>query len=242
MLPSVAIGDTLTAFAGVMGALAACWGHDAGHSAVTGASSTSACSSRCSRSWRAPSRWDPAMLHRPRSGSRVAGGAPRNVYRTRDDRYVAVSGTTDAQRTASPRESSGATMPLPTSASVTRRPARSRRRARRARRRLGVDAPIATTSLGALLAARVPVTPVNDVRDLLDDPRLAARATSNVSTTASLPTSTPTTPKSFTTGSTSSGRGRSRSATVPAGETVITTGTATRWPHRSSGLKELLGK
>ena len=29
MLASVAIGDTLTAFAGVIGALAACWSRDA---------------------------------------------------------------------------------------------------------------------------------------------------------------------------------------------------------------------
>ena len=32
-----------------------------------------------------------------RSGSRVRGGAPRNVYRTADGQYVAVSGTTDPQ-------------------------------------------------------------------------------------------------------------------------------------------------
>src|SRR5262249_30220759 len=96
MLPSVALGDTVTAMAGVIGALAACYHRDIGDG----------------RGRRADvSRHDPVLQLRGgtiaaydptgepprRTGSRVPGGAPRNVYRTRDGEWVAVSGTTDAQ-------------------------------------------------------------------------------------------------------------------------------------------------
>ena len=38
------------------------------------------------------------MTRRPhRTGSRVANGVPRNVYRTRDDVWLVVSATTDNQ-------------------------------------------------------------------------------------------------------------------------------------------------
>ena len=41
--------------------------------------------------------WDGESEPPRRTGSRVAGGVPRNVYRTADDRWIVLSGTTDAQ-------------------------------------------------------------------------------------------------------------------------------------------------
>jgi formyl-CoA transferase len=171
MLSSAPLGDTLTAFSGVIGALAGCWARQRGGTgrlvdvtmyepvlAILGGTIAG---------------YDPADPPR-RSGSRVRGGAPRNVYRTRDARYVAVSGTTDPQ--------------------VARllvlldrdRPA-DRARFGAAADRLGhadeldrlVGAWIAERDRDAVLAsfleARIPVAPVNDLGALFEDEHVAAR-------------------------------------------------------------------
>jgi crotonobetainyl-CoA:carnitine CoA-transferase CaiB-like acyl-CoA transferase len=93
-LASVPLGDTLTAFSGVIGALAGAWATERGGQGrlvdvtmydpiLTVLGGTIAA-------------YDPADPPH-RSGSRVRGGAPRNVYRSRDGAYLAVSGTTDPQ-------------------------------------------------------------------------------------------------------------------------------------------------
>ena len=174
-LASVALGDTLTAFSGVIGAIAACWARDGRGGdgrgrlvdvtmyepvvVVMGATIAT---------------YDPATDPPTRSGSRVHGGVPRNVYRTRDGRWIAVSGTTDAQvarlLALIGKDSPDALERYGTSAA-----------------RLAVadelDALLAEwvatqehdAALDALLGARVPAAPVNDVRDLLADPHLEAR-------------------------------------------------------------------
>ncbi|HEY6318075.1 MAG TPA: CoA transferase [Acidimicrobiia bacterium] len=94
MLASVPLGDTLTAFSGVIGALAGAWANERGGQGrlvdvtmyepiLTVLGGTIAA-------------YDPADPPH-RSGSRVRGGVPRNVYRSRDGAYLAVSGTTDPQ-------------------------------------------------------------------------------------------------------------------------------------------------
>jgi len=172
MLASVPLGDTLTAFSGVIGALASCWARERGRGgrlvdvtmyepvlAILGGTIAS---------------YDPADPPR-RSGSRVRGGAPRNVYRTRDERYVAVSGTTDPQ--------------------VARLLALLERDGPDDRARFGVaadrlrhadelDRVVASwiaerdldVVLSSLLEARIPVAPVNDLGALFEDDHLAARA------------------------------------------------------------------
>src|SRR5262245_13776430 len=95
VLASVALGDLLTGTVGALGALAACF-----HRAQGG-----------------PGQHVDVSMYEPilqllapavttyaaggdaprRMGSRVPGGVPRNVYRTSDDRWIAVSGTTDTQ-------------------------------------------------------------------------------------------------------------------------------------------------
>lgn len=173
MLASVAIGDTVTAFAGVIGALAACWARDVG-----GGSGRHVDVSMVEPMLQIMAGtivgWDGEGEPPRRSGSRVPGGVPRNVYATADGRYVVVSGTTDAQ--------------VARVLAVIGRDApedRARFGAAEARMRAAdeldslvadwIGAHARDEVLTAFVEARVPVAPVNDVRDVLADPHLAAR-------------------------------------------------------------------
>ena len=176
MLSSVAVGDTVTAFWGVIGALAACWARDASPSErplgrlvdVSMVEPMLHVMAGTIAGWNG--HGDPPK----RSGSRISGGVPRNVYRSADDRFVAVSGTTDAQV-----------------ARVLRLlgcdddESRARFGTAAARRRAGdaldelVAAWIAARPrdevVTAFVDARVPISPVNDARDVLADPQVRAR-------------------------------------------------------------------
>jgi len=170
-LSSVPLGDTLTAFWGVIGALAASWARQRGSPgrlvdvamyepvlAVLGGTIAG---------------YDPADPPR-RSGSRVRGGVPRNVYRTRDGEYVAVSGTTD------PQVSRLLTL-LGRDGPEDR--ARFGRAADRLRHADELDGLVAAfvaardrdAAVAPLLEARIPVAPVNDVGAVLADEHLRAR-------------------------------------------------------------------
>lgn len=170
-LASVPLGDTLTAFWGAIGALAASWARQRG----------------------SPGRLVDVAMYEPilailggtiagydaadpprRSGSRVRGGVPRNVYRTRDDTYVAVSGTTDPQV--------GRLLAL-----LGRDGPDDQARFGRARDRLRhadeldrlvaefVAARDQDAVVAAFLDARIPIAPVNDVGAVLEDPHLRDR-------------------------------------------------------------------
>ncbi len=182
MLPSVPVGDTLTAFSGVIGALAACWGRDAGRGDALGTGR-----------FVDVAMYDP-ILHvlggtiaswtddgepPARFGSRVHGGVPRNVYATRDGEWIAVSGTTDQQVSR--------LLPLlglDDDDSATRYGTASARAAVADE----LDALVAAwvqgldrdAAVAALVKARLPVAPVNDVRALRDDEHLQARGTFDV--------------------------------------------------------------
>jgi crotonobetainyl-CoA:carnitine CoA-transferase CaiB-like acyl-CoA transferase len=173
MLASVPIGDTLAAFSGVIGALAACWGRDTGggHGRLVDVAMYEPVLQILGGTLAA---YEPGSDPPARAGSRVHGGAPRNVYRTRDDAWVAVSGTTDRQ----------VARLLPVIGHDT--PA-DRDRFGSAKNRMQaadeLDAHVADwvathdrdAVLAALLEARVPAVPVNDAADLLADPHVAAR-------------------------------------------------------------------
>ncbi len=173
MLASVAIGDTVTAFSGVIGALAACWSRDAqgregSHVDVSMYEPILAIMAGTIAGWDGTS----APPHR--NGSRVPGGVPRNVYRTSDERFVALSGTTDSQ------VARALTV-------IGRDDDVSRERFGRAEARMLVadelDALVASwiaartrdDVMRAFIDARVPIAPVNDVRDILEDPHVTAR-------------------------------------------------------------------
>jgi crotonobetainyl-CoA:carnitine CoA-transferase CaiB-like acyl-CoA transferase len=174
MLPSVALGDTVTAMAGVIGALAACYHRDTGGGR----------GQHVDVSMYEPvlqllagtiAAYDPAGEPPRRTGSRVPGGVPRNVYRTRDGEWVAVSGTTDAQ----------VARLLPLLGHDT--PADFGRFGRSAARLAAADeldglvadwvaARDRDDVLDGLLDARIPAAPVNDLAAVLGDPHVSSRS------------------------------------------------------------------
>ncbi len=176
LLTSVPIGDTLAAVAGVVGALAACWARDAGQGTRGRGQHVDVSMFEPVLQLLASTlvAWDPSQPPPGRRGSRVAGGVPRNTYRARDGRWIALSATTDAQ--------------------VARVLRLLGRDTRDARERFGtspgrlahadeLDALVADwvagrdadAALEACLAERLPAAAVNDLAALLADPHVAAR-------------------------------------------------------------------
>jgi crotonobetainyl-CoA:carnitine CoA-transferase CaiB-like acyl-CoA transferase len=174
MLPSVALGDTVTAMAGVIGALAACYHRDTGGGPGQHVD-VSMYEPVLQLLAGAIVAYDPVGKTPRRTGSRVPGGVPRNVYRTRDGDWVAVSGTTDAQVAR--------LLPLLGRDTPADR-ARFGRSAARLEAADELDGLVAhwiaahdrTGVLDALLGARIPAAPVNDLPAILDDPHVSSRS------------------------------------------------------------------
>jgi crotonobetainyl-CoA:carnitine CoA-transferase CaiB-like acyl-CoA transferase len=176
LLASVPLGDTLAAVSGVVGALAACWARDAGRASPgrgqhVDVSMVEPVLQLLASSLLAWDRRDPPPR---RQGSRVAGGVPRNTYRARDGRWIALSATTDAQ-VARVLRLLGRDTPE-AHARFGTSPARLAHAdeldALVAAWVAGLDADAA---LAACLAERLPAAPVNDLAALLADPHVAAR-------------------------------------------------------------------
>jgi crotonobetainyl-CoA:carnitine CoA-transferase CaiB-like acyl-CoA transferase len=171
-LASVPIGDMLTGIVGALGTVVAAF-----HQRATGEGQhvdVSMYEPVLQLLASTVAGWDTTALPPRRSGSRVPGGVPRNVYRTSDGEWIAVSGTTDAQVAR--------LLPL-----LGRDDDASRARFGASAARLAVadelDALVAAwvasrprdDVLAALHGARVPAAPVNDLRALHDDPHVVAR-------------------------------------------------------------------
>ena len=175
VLSSVPIGDYMGAFFGVSGVLAALYWRDArgGTGQLIDVSIYEAVLQFLGPAMVA---WSPGEPAPTRTGSRIPVATPRNVYRTRDARWIVISGPIDAQVAAHPRADGR----------------RHRRHARevRARRPSATRTPTSSTAwsrrgsrpwtrqsvVDALVAARIPVTEVNDVESLLADAHVQARA------------------------------------------------------------------
>jgi crotonobetainyl-CoA:carnitine CoA-transferase CaiB-like acyl-CoA transferase len=122
----------------------------------------------------ATTSWDRTGEPPMRNGSRVAGGAPRNVYRSGDERWLVVSATTDAQVSRVLR--------LMECDDEEHR-ARFGRSAERIRNADALDALVAewiarrgrAEVLARFEAERIPAAPVNDLADLANDPHVEAR-------------------------------------------------------------------
>ena len=173
VLPSAALGDPLVALSGVIGTLLACYARDVGGAAGQ-CVDVSMYEPVLGLLGLTVAAWDGRSTPPGRTGSRVAGGVPRNVYRTSDDRWIVLSGTTDAQV--------GRVLTVIGADTV------------QARQRYGTSAArlAVADELDGLVAdwvrtqpraavvevfrqARVPVSPVNDLADLAADPHLAFR-------------------------------------------------------------------
>jgi crotonobetainyl-CoA:carnitine CoA-transferase CaiB-like acyl-CoA transferase len=173
VLPSSALGDPLVALSGVIGTLLACYARDVGGAAGQ-CVDVSMYEPVLGLLGLTVAAWDGESTPPTRTGSRVAGGVPRNVYRTGDDRWVVLSGTTDAQV-------------LRVLAVIGADSPTARQRYGTSAARLSVadelDGLVAdwirTQSREVVVetfrAARVPVSPVNDLADLASDPQVAFR-------------------------------------------------------------------
>ena len=176
ILPSFPLGDALTGFSGAIGVLLACYARDRRDGG-------SGRGQHVDVSMHEPilqllglpiATWDGEGPGPRRNGSRVEGGVPRNLYRCRDDRFVALSGTTDAQ-VARVLEVIGRDGPEDV--------ARYGRSAARLARADELDGLVAdwiaahdqAEVLAAFRARRVPVGPVHDLPALARDPHVAAR-------------------------------------------------------------------
>lgn len=175
MLPSLPLGDSLTALSGVIGVLLACrnrevLGGGGQHVDVSMYEPVLGLLGPTIAGWDAAGE-QPAPA---RTGSRVAGGVPRNVYRTRDGHWVVVSGTTDRQ-VARVLAVIGRDTPEDHARFGTSGP--------RLAAADDLDALVAewvadhdrADVVAALVAARIPVAPVNDLAALLTDPHIVAR-------------------------------------------------------------------
>jgi len=173
VLPSAPLGDMLTAIVGALGALAACYWRDArgGEGQLVDVSMFEGPLALLST---VVAGWLPSEAPPRRTGSRVPGGVPRNTYATGDGRWVVLSGTTDAQ----------VARILPIIGLDTDE---GRARFAHSEQRLAngdeLDALVARWIIGhdtaevlaAFLAARIPITEVNDLATLVADPHVQAR-------------------------------------------------------------------
>ena len=171
-LPSLPLGDMLTGIVGALGAVVACY-----HSRRGGGGQlvdVSMYEPVLQLLASTVAGWEPGSPSPSRTGSRVPNAAPRNVYRSADGGWVVVSGTTDAQVARVLRV-------------IGRDTAEARGRFGSSAARLRVadelDALVAewiaahdrADVLDALLDARVPAAPVNDLDALFADPHVTAR-------------------------------------------------------------------
>lgn len=173
MLPSIALGDTLTAIAGVVGTLAACYHRDArgGRGQKVDVSMYEPVLQLLTGSIVGYEDGAPSPR---RTGSRVPNGVPRNVYRTRDDAWLVVSGTTDNQV--------GRLLPI-LGLDTEHGLAKFAKVKDRVRNADELDRLVAEwiaahdrdDVVETLLSARIPVAPVNTVADIVDDPHVQAR-------------------------------------------------------------------
>ncbi len=173
MLTSVAVGDILAGISGVVGTIAALYHRDTreGQGQHIDVSMYEPVLQLLQGTL---AGYDGESEPPRRMGSRVAGGVPRNTYRARDHHWLVVSATTDPQVARVL-----ATLGLDDEAHRARF-GKSTDRLHAADELDGLVAEwIARHDRADVLeifqAARIPASPVNDMRDLLADPHVQAR-------------------------------------------------------------------
>ncbi len=139
VLSSVPIGDYMGAFFGVSGVLAALYWRDArgGTGQLVDVSIYEAVLQFLGPAMVA---WSPGEPAPARTGSRIPVATPRNVYRTRDARWVVISGPTDAQVLRMLELMGAGSDEITREVRPSRGTQRTRRRARRHGGRVGRDA------------------------------------------------------------------------------------------------------
>jgi crotonobetainyl-CoA:carnitine CoA-transferase CaiB-like acyl-CoA transferase len=173
MLPSIPLGDCLGAWSGVIGALSALYWRDArgGRGQYVDVSMFEAVMTLLGPAMVA---WQPGHPAPRRTGSRVPGGVPRNAYETADGRWIALSGTTNAQV--------GRVLQV-IGRNDEAHVARFGRSADRLAHAEELDGLVAdwirvrdaADVLAAFVEARIPVAEINDLNGVVTDPHVIAR-------------------------------------------------------------------
>ncbi len=172
-LASVAIGDTLTAFAGVIGAIAACWSRDA-RSGPGRHVDVSMYEPVLAIMGSTIAGWDTESAPPARSGSRVHGARPATCT-GRATTATSRSPAPPTRRSPACCRCSGRTPRTHGAGSVAPPIVRAPPTSSTASSPTGSRHGTATTVVTALLDARIPVSPVNDVRDVVTDAQVLAR-------------------------------------------------------------------
>ena len=120
--------------------------------------------------------YDQLGLPGKRTGSRTSGSAPRNVYRTRDDRWVAIAGSTQAITERLFKEMNRLDL-LDDPRFKTNRDRVANVEARDEIVGAWVLDRTQAACIEQLVKAEVAVAPVADFKDLAEDPHLQARHT-----------------------------------------------------------------
>jgi len=175
LLTSVPLGDALAGVFGCIGALVACYGRDANglggqHVDVSMYEPVLALMGSTLAAWD-PDGDGPGPM---RFGSRLQTGVPRNIYRTADNRYLCLSGTTDRQVER---------ILVLTGRDGPEDQAKFARMADRLAHSDELDALVADwiaqrpleEAVAAFVEARIPVAPVHDLAGLLADAQVQAR-------------------------------------------------------------------
>ena len=175
VLSSVPIGDYMGAFFGLSGVLAALYWRDArgGTGQLVDVSIYEAVLQFLGPAMVA---WSPGEPAPARTGSRIPVATPRNVYRTRDARWIVISGPIDAQVVRILELMGADTDEMRAKFGRATERNDERRRARRHGRVHGSPPWTPAVVVDALVAARIPVTEVNDVERLLADAHVRARS------------------------------------------------------------------
>jgi crotonobetainyl-CoA:carnitine CoA-transferase CaiB-like acyl-CoA transferase len=162
VLPSVPLGDAVTAYAGAFGVLTACW-ERAVHGPVGRVVDVNLTEAMLQVLGPVFAGYDGQGPPPGRMGSGMPGALLRGVFATADSRWVAISLSTPRQlATLAAHVGGGALADAPSAAveDAVRAWILERGRAQ---------------VVEDLDAVRVPVAPVNDARDVLDDPHVAGR-------------------------------------------------------------------
>jgi crotonobetainyl-CoA:carnitine CoA-transferase CaiB-like acyl-CoA transferase len=171
--PSFPLGDYMGALSGFLGALLALYGRDAngGQGQLVDASMYEALLPMLGPIL---AIWQPGQTSPMRTGSRMPGAVPRNVYKTSDNRWVELVASTDAQATRI-LEVMEALNPETT--------ARFGRSTDRIAHGDELDSMVAhwvatrdaATVMKVLLEARIPSSEVNDLARVVEDPHVRFR-------------------------------------------------------------------
>ncbi len=175
-LPSFALADTTAALYATIGALLCLYQRDAKKSGRGQSIDVSLLESLYTMLSGHAVAYDQLGLPGKRTGSRTSGSAPRNTYRTKDDRWIAIAGSTQSITERLFKEMDRADLIIDP-------------RFKTNRDRLAnvealdeivgawVLARTQTECIEQLLRADVAVAPVADFKDLAEDPHLIARKT-----------------------------------------------------------------